>query len=285
LFSALLCVAPLSTARGQAESDAVKRVEQLSEQAMSRYEAGDFSGAIALYLKAHKIAPSAPLLYNIATIYDRKLNEKEIALDFYRRFVGAPDAEADLVKKALPRIQALKLALEAQEVMGREASVPTVPATPAAAATAPAATTTGPAAAPQPTQTPATTVVQETPTDPGAMIRTAGLISAGAGLVSLVVGSIYGLRAKSRNDSAKEHCEGSVCYNDKGLRLTENALSDARTANVGIITGVLLTAGGVAAFVLFWDSPSSVQTASLPPLTITPTLGPRTVGLSMQGAW
>jgi hypothetical protein len=80
--------------------------------------------------------------------------------------------------------------------------------------------------------------------------RTAGLVVGGVGLVALGVGTFFGVRAVSKNDSAKTYCPGggAVCHDTAGTTLTEDAQSSARLANVFVTGGALLTAGGALLF-------------------------------------
>lgn len=92
------------------EPEHVEEVERLSEEAATHYRAKEFSKAVAAYVRAYKLNRDGRLLYNIAWIYDQSLSERELALEYYRRYVRAPDAEADLVERALNRIKVIRLA-------------------------------------------------------------------------------------------------------------------------------------------------------------------------------
>jgi len=85
--------------------------------------------------------------------------------------------------------------------------------------------------------------------------RTIGVVVGGVGVVGLVVGSIFGLKAKSKNDQSKDHCKpGSP--NDcsqQGVDLRNQAQDAAKVATVGMIVGGVALAGGV---VLFLTAPS-----------------------------
>ncbi len=90
------------------ETSSTSELEQLAAAAATAYDAGEFSEAVVLYLKAHKIAPAALLIYNIALIYDKKIKEPELAIRFYRRYTTNPNADPELVGKATTRIKILK---------------------------------------------------------------------------------------------------------------------------------------------------------------------------------
>jgi hypothetical protein len=76
--------------------------------------------------------------------------------------------------------------------------------------------------------------------------RTIGFVLGGVGLVSIGVGSYFGLHAKSQADDADRFCRGSVCT-EEGLSGHEDARSSAFIANilfgvgvVGLVSGTYL---------------------------------------------
>lgn len=105
---------PQAFAQGEAPDEAPPgasgQVEVLAQQARLRYQEGRFSEAVGLYLEAYRLTPASALLYNIALIYDRKLDEPELAIQFYRRYIAAPDADPQVAQRATTRIQQLKAA-------------------------------------------------------------------------------------------------------------------------------------------------------------------------------
>lgn len=117
LCTAFLALALLVAARpaAHAETDAevAARVEALAKEGRALYDDGDYAGAVKRYLEAYQLAPSAGALYNIAFVYDKKLGEIGLAINYYRRYVADPDAEPDAVARATRRIEELK-ALQAQ---------------------------------------------------------------------------------------------------------------------------------------------------------------------------
>mgnify|MGYP001307177159 CR=1 FL=1 len=92
-------------ARGAATSaDRADRVESLAREASQLVRAGEFHRGIARYEEAYRVEPAAALLYNIAFIYDRKLNDSRSAREYYERYLVAPDAEADGSARARDRL-------------------------------------------------------------------------------------------------------------------------------------------------------------------------------------
>lgn len=98
---------------GSARSSEAAEAERLGEEARVLFEEGRFAEAVGRYLKAWHVSGTASLLYNVAFIYDRKLGEKELALEYYRRYAKAPDADPDVLQRALARVDALKAEIEA----------------------------------------------------------------------------------------------------------------------------------------------------------------------------
>src|SRR5258708_15957626 len=83
-----------------AQTDSAQTVEQLANLAYEQHAAGKYPEAIATYLKAYEISKAAEILFNVATIYDRKLHERELAADYYRRYIRTPEAHPDLLDRA-----------------------------------------------------------------------------------------------------------------------------------------------------------------------------------------
>src|ERR1700729_920445 len=105
-----------------ADESSRQTVEQLAEKAYQQHAAGKYAESIATYLKAYEISKASETLFNVATIYDRKLNERELAEDYYRRYIRQPDANPDLVRRATERLTTMKR--EAQEEQARKAALP-----------------------------------------------------------------------------------------------------------------------------------------------------------------
>ncbi len=154
-------------------------------------------------------------------------------------------------------------------------------AVPAAAAPIPASTAFAPT---QPTEQPAADAGH------GHVQRDVGIAIAGAGLVSLGVGTYSGIRSIDKRNEARGHCNGSVCDAD-GVSLRGDAISAGNVSTVTFIAGAAALVGGG---VLFFTSPSSQERrsdsarASEPPrrgrlLSAAPYAGPTGAGLSLSG--
>lgn len=114
-LAALAGVGPARAAEG---ADPAAPNEQQRAEAKSRYEdgvaaytAGHYKDAVDLFLAADRLAPSAPLSFNIARAYE-KLGDDSGALRFYRDYLRrAPDAQnandvGALVKRFEERLRA-----------------------------------------------------------------------------------------------------------------------------------------------------------------------------------
>ena len=78
-----------------------------------------------------------------------------------------------------------------------------------------------------------------------------GIIVGGTGVALLAVGAGFGARANNKNGDAKAAgCHGKVCNDQRGVDLTDSALTASRVADVGIIGGGALVAGGLLTYFL-----------------------------------
>lgn len=149
----------------------------------------------------------------------------------------------------------------------------------------------GPAAPPQVVPPPPPTSVAQQPTPPPAApptneappaggsssLKWIGLSVAGAGVIGLGVGAIFGLQASSKWSDAQDQCRtngatgclaGSPAY-----ALRDDAQSAATISTIAFIAGGILVAGGATLFLL---APSSKSTAMV---RVAPTIG----GLQVDG--
>lgn len=195
---------------------------QLSDQAYSRYEAGDFPSAVALYMKAYALNVDARILFNVAQIYDRKVQDRDLALEYYRRYLKSTTTEVDLVRKATERVTELQRQLDDKPRATPPVATATASAAPLASSAAPVATP-APAAEPGPSR----------PYWVG--YGTAGLLAAGA----VVTGA---LALSASGDLAKSSYAGATIPDD-----VQSASSRAKT--LGITTDVLIGGAVIAAAV------------------------------------
>jgi serine/threonine-protein kinase len=157
--------------------------------------------------------------------------------------------------------KAAQLSITVPPLTAAEVSVAEAPPQPGAAeVAAPAAATTA--------------VSSDTASEnPGSVQRTAAWITGGVGVVSLVVGTYFGVRAASKNSDAQDECgEDNTCTPEQ-IGLHEDAQTAATLSNVFVIGGAALVATGV---VLYLTAPSAERSqAALH-------IGPTGAALSLQ---
>jgi hypothetical protein len=110
----------------------------------------------------------------------------------------------------------------------------------------------------------------------GGIRRTSAWVMGGAGLASLVAGSILTIASKSSYSSANPDC-AKVCT-PEGSSLRSTAISEANAASVLFALAAAAAAGGV---VLWWSS----GTPSRPGVQLTPSLAAKQMALSVSGQW
>ena len=113
-------------------------------------------------------------------------------------------------------------------------------------------------------------------------LKYVGLATAGAGVVSIAVGTIFALSAKSKwNDAKAMGCDGSgVCKTHAGVDLVNDASSKATIGTIGFTAGIALVAGGAAMWFL---APSGEQ--AKPGVTPAVSVGPGGAHLGVKGSF
>ena len=225
---------------------AAPSAESLAARAYALHEAGRYAEAIATYLEAYELSSAAVTLLNVATIYDRKLHERALAADYYRRYLAAPDAEPELAKKANARLTALK-----GEDVPAPIEVPTSPPSPLS------------------------------PPVHAAALRTAGIAVTAVGVAAIGAGLVLGLLAKCKNDDANGMCSGRVCSSEEGVRLAHQAGTLATASTATFFAGLGLAGGGVVTILL---SPRHASQPSSH-LAIVPFVGPYGAGLGARASF
>jgi hypothetical protein len=123
----------------------------------------------------------------------------------------------------------------------------------------PAESNPGPATPPPRTEAPPPRLPERAPSSPW---RTAGFVIGGAGVVSLGVGTYFGLSALSSMSDARKHCTTAPSCTDAGaVRASQDAASAALRADVflgagllGAVVGVvLITTSRSGGTVLYWE--------------------------------
>jgi tetratricopeptide (TPR) repeat protein len=115
LVSALTMVMGFSLCaqvRAESTDEVGVRVEALAQEAKSMVGASLYEEAIARYMQAYHLQPAGLLLYNVAFIYDKKLGDAALAVEFYRRYLRSYEPDVGMVRRTLSRLRELKGAAE-----------------------------------------------------------------------------------------------------------------------------------------------------------------------------
>lgn len=118
--------------------------------------------------------------------------------------------------------------------------------------------------------------------------HTAGVVLAGAGLVSVGVMTGFGIDAAQKHAASHPYCTADRKYCEQpGLDLERRAHSSANVSNGFLVAGATLAAAGVLVFVL---APSPFQRSGasgggVPPVTVSFSGGPQSAGASIQGGF
>ena len=241
----------------------VARAENLSAEAYEAYSSQDFDQAIALYRKAYEASPSADIVYNLARIYDTKLRDRGLALEYYARYADDPGAEPARMELVTARLAHL-----------RELEAVTAPK---------------PSAAAKPRQTEA--AISQTPksTDTSTVQHASGLSTAqvvgilvgAAGVAGLGVGAGFGILARSDADVAHGLCDGNNCISQRGVDAANDANRSATISTVAFLAGGALLAGG-AALIVFGAVGSEREVAAF---RFLPYATDHSLGTQLAGRW
>jgi tetratricopeptide (TPR) repeat protein len=254
--------AALAAPSDGAEADgAVALAEQKAAQAFDAYLRKRFAEAVALYIEAYAAAPNADVLYNIARIYDTKLGDRPLAINFYRRYIADPGAVGDRIQIGNERLVALR---EAELAVSRPVAVPAASSA-ARAVTAPA------------------------PVAPGwNAAESTGVILAATGVVALGIGAGFGIAAMQEAHTVRELCDGSVCREQRGIDAAESATEHALVSTIGFASGGALLALGAAFYFWVGGEPSErVEQASVGSLALGARVSQNRGGwcLELGGTW
>lgn len=226
LFTTLVLALVLRSAPVLADDEVDPRslqAERLAEEANATEAAGEHQRALDLYLRAQELAPAAAILFDVAFIYDRRLEKPLLAADFYRRSLAAADVSPELADRARARIAELERRGSSSDALD-----------PSRAAEG--------AARPQARWGP---------------MKIAGLGLGAVGLAGLGASGVLGLLAKSKDEDAERLCNGDRCVDPHGLELTDAAVQLTTAANITFVAGAVLLAAGATLLLLPSAGPSS----------------------------
>ncbi len=216
--------------------------DALIQQAVEHYGAQRYQEAADSFRQAYEILKEPELLFNVARCYEKMANAKE-ALDWYERFLAAPNTTTELRTRALNSIAQLHREIAAEKAV--EKAEETTPQDAAAQTEPDAEQETEPAAAGPETQEMETTP----PTDAQAKHGPAGLRIAsysliGVGLAGMITGGVFGglsLAAKSDFESTTDEPVRVEYRND----MTRDAL----IFDIVFFSGVAVVTTGLSLFI------------------------------------
>jgi hypothetical protein len=110
-------------------------------------------------------------------------------------------------------------------------------------------------------------------------LRYAALVAAGAGVVGIGIGAVFGLRAISSNNDSKNDCDAQSVCGPAGLASRHDSRSAGDVSTISFIAGGVLLAGGTTMFLL--AKPRSTGAMGL---RATPVVG-RELGLQLEGTF
>lgn len=225
--------------------------DSLSEQAIVKFQAKDYEGAVALFEQAYEIDPQPNFLFNIGRVYE-EAGTLDKAVDFYAKFVKQPGVDLDSRETALDRLKVLRSILKETEEKPPEEKPDEV----------------------EPVEEP---VPQPDPVDEDAkrkrkVMRAAGFGLTGVGAAVMIGGAVLGGLAQSDFNKA-----GEAATPPEGQTLLDSSKTKAMTADIllGVGGAVLLT--GVILVAVGFSKPKKSQRVAL-----TPTFGPRGGGVDLR---
>jgi hypothetical protein len=121
------------------------------------------------------------------------------------------------------------------------------------------------------------------------MQRTIGYVVGGAGVVAAVIGSVFGVRAISKNSDSEDLCRTEKLCPVEGLQLRDDARDAAKVSTLAFVASGALVATGLT-LVLTAPSATSARGERREPyglarLELTPFLAPVAAGVGLKGAF
>jgi hypothetical protein len=259
--------APAALAEQSTGGPDVAHAEAYASEAFDAYARKDYSAAIALYEKALEAAPSADIIYNLARIYDTKLKNRGLAIEYYRRYTGDTGADPNRLRVASVRLKELR----ELEAIAAEQPAPNAPPATAAPQMPPAAPALGTS------QPPAEAAMS------GGLsgIQVAGIVTGAAGLAGIGLGIAFGVKAQSDAAVADRFCDGNACTTQRGVDASHDASDAATVSTIAFIAGGALTLLGVTGVLVGIGS----QEREVAALSIAPYAGAGNLGAEVAARW
>jgi hypothetical protein len=101
------------------------RALSLNEEGAALYAAREYRRALEKFLQAQAVGDDPNLLFNIASCYE-KLGDSEAAVEKYRAFVAAPDADPEGRRRAMRAIELLTEPAPSEPAPQAEVTAPSV---------------------------------------------------------------------------------------------------------------------------------------------------------------
>ena len=220
LLAASLVVTAPGSARAQAGGDGDAEAQERRRRASGHVEegdrhkeAGEYAKAAREYEKAYELVPHAVLFFNIAQVH-RLGGDRQRALEYYERYLEAePDGRASAQARRFAAELRREIRAEERrrqrEAGGGDTGGGDTGGDTGVGDTGSGDTSSGDTGSGDTGGGPGPVIRRGTDTGaPGRGMRIAGMAAAGAGAVSLGVGVVFGLKARSISDEISSHDEG-----------------------------------------------------------------------------
>ncbi|MEZ4454538.1 MAG: tetratricopeptide repeat protein [Nannocystaceae bacterium] len=228
--------------------------DALSDEAIARFKAKDYDGAVDHFERAYAIDPKPNFLFNIGRVYEEAGRLPE-AVKYYERFLREPGVDLESREIALQRLRVLRAIIA--ETTPKE----TVPE-------------------PEPEPEPPRIVTPEPEPEPEPMprskkLRIAGYTLLGVGGAGIVLGAAFGgIASKQAKD-----LETTDGYNDR-QELIRVGQTNAKIADVAFLTGGVVALTGL---VLVLTTLGKKSRPSAEARVLSPLVGRGQVGLAVGG--
>ena len=236
----------------------------------------NYKKAAIVYIASFKLVPRARLVYKLANVYMRR-GEVAWALRGYKRYVAMKPA-GRAARRSQRFIKRLEVVVRGKRDAGTlEDGDPDIDPTPVF----------GPAPEPEPkpepkpepiTKKPIVNIEKPKPAPPGRTYRWAGIGTAGAGVVMLIVGVKFGLDASS----AASDLSGNQ---DAWTDADRQRVADGKSASHKMIAFTLIGSAAVigGGLLYYYGKKKAEKERRDKRVTWTPVLTPTTVSLAISG--
>lgn len=233
--------------------------DALSDEAIARFKAKDYEGAVDYFERAYAVDPKPNYLFNIGRVYEEAGQLPE-AVRFYERFLREPGVDLESREIALQRLRLLRAII-----------AETTPKEPPKVEPAPE-----PATEPERVATPPPEPAPEGPPPRARKLRIAGYSLMGLGGAGLILGAAFGgIASKQARD-----LETTDGY-DARQELIRVGQNNAKIADIAMISGGALALTGLVLVLVTLKGRS--RPASSAASSLIPTVGRGELGLALGG--